>query len=152
MASNDDRQTRAIESMEKSAKEMVRVMATLNANFVMAFTFMKEQIEKDQADTDRLIENLNKVTPPKVAEDEKMLTPLQWMNELKRWWDYEPSGNMDQMKLSKQEFLTYMQNSHGTEVTGQVPNVFETRDETKFYSPGEGAGGLDSTHSVEKGD
>lgn len=105
MASNDDRQTRAIESMEKSAKEMVRVMATLNANLVMALDYIKEQIEKDQADTDRLIENLNKATPPKTAE-----------------------------------------------VTSPVPNVFETRDETKFYSPGEDAGGLDSTHYVEKGD
>jgi hypothetical protein len=54
------------------------------------------------------------------TEGEKILLLGEWMYELNRWWNYETIGNMDEIKVTKAEFLHYM-TRHGTEITSQVP-------------------------------
>jgi len=49
----------------------------------------------------------------------KVLTATQWMNELQRWWNYETIGNMDEILLTKSEFLNYMARN-GTEMTNVI--------------------------------
>lgn len=67
-------------------------------------------------------------------EGEKVFTPAEWMNELRRWWNYEEIGNMASIKLTKEEFLDYMARTRATEVTHQIPEALRTQP-TKMIPP-----------------
>lgn len=60
-------------------------------------------------------------------EGEKVFTPAEWMNELRRWWNYEEIGNMGSIKLTKEEFLDYMARTRATEVTHQIPKALRAK-------------------------
>lgn len=137
----EDRQAKALESMERSARELNKIMAALNENFVKMFAYLKDAIERDEARTkaseESLKTNLDEHkdredrderaeyeyrTGETLAEDGvKVLTPTDWMNYLKRWWNYESIGNMDAIKMTRQEFFAYMSRTNSTEVTNQIP-------------------------------
>jgi len=47
MPAAEDRQAKALEDISHSAKELVKIMATMNENFAGAFKYLKEAIERD---------------------------------------------------------------------------------------------------------
>lgn len=128
----EDRQAKALESMERSARELNKIMVTLNENFVKMFAYLKDAIERDNERVrayegflkDNLVEHKDREdrTGDTWAEDGvKVLTPSDWMNYLKRWWNYESIGNMDTIKMTRKEFFAYMSRTNSTEVTNQIP-------------------------------
>lgn len=54
MPAAEDRQARALEGMERAAREANKIMATLNENIVAMFKYLKEAIEKDQEYVDTM--------------------------------------------------------------------------------------------------
>jgi len=109
-----DRQARALEGIERHAHVMSKDLSDISNLMVEFRAILQEAMDA--------CDKFNQSTRD---EDEKMLTPGDWMNYLKRWWNYESIGNMDQLKLTKKEFLSYMQRTKSTEVTGQVPDHFK---------------------------
>ena len=138
MPTTEDRQTKALEDMARSQKEMVKIWTALNENFARVAKMLIVGMERVEAEanptvSDDIQAHLEKDIRDREEQaefeksalgtesDEELLTPEEWMNKLRRWWNYESVDNMDEMKLTKVEFLTYMQNTRSTEVTSQIP-------------------------------
>lgn len=167
MPAAEDRQAKALEGIDRNIRELVRVMATMNENFVAVFAALKGVIDKEEARVEEHQQKLDlfnsqmKTTPapdrdPRedvIVHDEEtahgedpnicggcgllhceipgcnVKTPAEWMDHLKRWWNYESIANTDDLKLSKAEFLSYMTRARGTEITYQVPDIYRNRED-----------------------
>lgn len=62
MAAAEDRQARALEDLARSGREMVKILATFNENFVASFKFLQEQVEKAEEFDRELAENPNQMS------------------------------------------------------------------------------------------
>lgn len=62
MAPAEDRQAKALEGVERGVKELVKVMGTMNENLVIAFKYIKQEIEKDQGDFEAGIDSKNQMS------------------------------------------------------------------------------------------
>lgn len=48
MPAAEDRQAKALEGIERSVKEVVKILDVFNTNFVASFNFLQEQAERDK--------------------------------------------------------------------------------------------------------
>lgn len=67
------------------------------------------------------------VVPPNTTHNcpKSKYTPLEWMDKLKRWWNYEADEEIDKNKLTRSEFFAYMARVPSHEVTHQVPDKYK---------------------------
>jgi hypothetical protein len=111
--------------MPSAEERKVHHLANIG-NYLHDLVVVMKEINRNLEDLAKIAKELNE------TEQVKVLRPEEWMNELKRWWNYNAVGNINEMKLTETEFFSYM-NQHGTEVTAQVrrdrPDLFEKEGE-----------------------
>jgi hypothetical protein len=109
-----DRQARALEGIERHAHVMSKDLSDISNLMVEFRAILQEAMDA--------FDKFNQSTRD---EDEKLLTPRDWMDYLRRWWNYESIDSMEERKLSKKEFFSYMQKTKSIEVTKQIPDHFK---------------------------
>lgn len=124
MSSEEERQTKALEGIERYMKDLVRVFTAVNQNLVEMAKIVEGPSPAWAKSEDRPTTLGEAFRTPYKKEDEQdseeVLTADGWMKKLHRWWNYTAVGNFDELKITQVEFFNYM-NMHGTEMTNQIP-------------------------------